>query len=268
MFPLEELSRLWLRVKKTHYAEPLPRKAVIQEQPSFQPKISEKSKKVGEKSIHKYMSSHCLDNMGGSKLNELAGYIFKGRQPSYHDLLYQRGLEKDQLLKTNREPLSPTPASRKMTVREVEEVVSNLHVTRPKREDIDHEALKEEEELKRCTFRPSTTNYRKPNCASVKNYSKEVGRMQKGRQKKQERQEAYDNLGKVKTGGNAPPSFIEREMPKLILEIKVGGRVEQLRLRGDEAPHLAAKKFISKHALEEDMQSLLEEVIAEQLAEL
>lgn len=80
--------------------------------------------------------------------------------------------------------------------------------------------------------------------------------------------EAYNNLGKVKPNTQAPPSFIQREAPKLILEIKVGERIEQLKLRGDEAPHLVAKKFIRKHALQEDMQSLLEEVISEQLAQL
>jgi hypothetical protein len=50
--------------------------------------------------------------------------------------------------------------------------------------------------------------------------------LEKGRREKQKRKEALENLGRVKNKNLAPPSFIEREKPRLILEIKVGDRVE------------------------------------------
>jgi hypothetical protein len=57
----------------------------------------------------------------------------------------------------------------------------------------------------------------------VRNYDKEVDRLEEGRKKKSRWQEAYDNLGRVKSkNGGPPPSMVEREKPRLILEIKVG----------------------------------------------
>jgi hypothetical protein len=72
----------------------------------------------------------------------------------------------------------------------------------------------------------------------------------------------------VKNKNSAPPSFIEREKPRLILEIKVGERVEELRLKGDEDPRLVAKKFVRMHGLAAEMQEVLESIIQEQLTAL
>ncbi len=46
------------------------------------------------------------------------------------------------------------------------------------------------------------------------------------------------------------PSFIERDMPKLILEVNIGdGQIEKIKLKGDEDAKLVAKKFVSKYNL-------------------
>jgi len=43
----------------------------------------------------------------------------------------------------------------------------------------------------------------------------------------------------------------------LILQINIGDRVEEIRLKGDEDCRIVAKKFIVKHGLESNMQSVL-----------
>ena len=62
--------------------------------------------------------------------------------------------------------------------------------------------------------------------------------------------------------------MMEREKPKLILQIKVGDQIVQLKLRGDEEPKIMAKKFVMKHGLEDSMQEVLQSVIEEQLSAL
>jgi hypothetical protein len=57
--------------------------------------------------------------------------------------------------------------------------VENLYFRRERREDVDHEKLKEEAELKLCTFKPElVANYR-PSASPIpiRNYDKEVGRL-------------------------------------------------------------------------------------------
>lgn len=88
-----------------------------------------------------------------------------------HEALYKKGLQKDTLLKTTRQALTPTRPQRTLTLAQTQQIVNNLHVTRPCRQDIDHSALQEAEELKLCTFKPSTTHYHPPSSnPSVKNY--------------------------------------------------------------------------------------------------
>ena len=66
--------------------------------------------------------------------------------------------------------------------------------------------------------------------------------MKKGREEKEKKKQAYENLGKVKKSAilskspskSAAPAFLARDAPKLILEINIdGNRVEKLSLRGD-----------------------------------
>lgn len=57
--------------------------------------------------------------------------------------------------------------------------MENLYFRRERREDVDHEKLKEEAELKLCTFKPElVANYR-PSASPIpiRNYDKEVGRL-------------------------------------------------------------------------------------------
>ena len=69
--------------------------------------------------------------------------------------------------------------------------MDNLYFTKERREDVDHSRLKEQEELKLCTFKPEIiANYRPPSVANIKNYEKEVERLEKGRRLKQKQKEA------------------------------------------------------------------------------
>jgi hypothetical protein len=156
----------------------------------FQPEINPRSKEMAGRSLQKYLSSNRIDNLGESKLNELSGYISAGRELSYHEILYRRGLEKEQIMKTTRSRVEQ-PQEKKLPAGEVKRLVDNLYFTKEKREDVDHERLKEDEELKLCTFKPEIiTNYRPPSAATIKNYDKEVERLEKGRQNKQKKKEA------------------------------------------------------------------------------
>lgn len=60
----------------------------------------------------------------------------------------------------------------------------------------------------------------------VNGYEKQVSRLNKGREEKEKRKQAYDNLGRVKNfsrnyskspNRSIAPSFIDRDTPKLIL---------------------------------------------------
>jgi hypothetical protein len=63
--------------------------------------------------------------------------------------------------------------------------VENLYIIKQRKEDVDYKQIKEEEELKRCTFKPNKTEYHKRSTTpTVKNYSKEVDRLEEGRKKK------------------------------------------------------------------------------------
>ncbi len=47
-------------------------------------------------------------------------------------------------------------------------------------------------------------------------------------------------------------------MPKLILEVNIGdGRIEKIKLHGNEDKKIVAKKFINKHNLQNSMLSVL-----------
>ncbi len=65
------------------------------------------------------------------------------------------------------------------------------------------------------------------------------------------------------------PSFLDRDAPKLILEVNIGaGRIEKIKLNGNEDAKIVAKKFIMKHSLQNSMLSVLEELIDENLRNL
>lgn len=65
------------------------------------------------------------------------------------------------------------------------------------------------------------------------------------------------------------PSFIDRDTPKLILEINIDGdRVEKLALKGNENPYLVSKKFVMTHGLEQEMVEVLAALVKEQLNNL
>lgn len=65
------------------------------------------------------------------------------------------------------------------------------------------------------------------------------------------------------------PSFLDRDTPKLILEVNIGaGRIEKIKLNGNEDAKIVAKKFITKHSLQNSMLSVLEELIDENLRNL
>lgn len=65
------------------------------------------------------------------------------------------------------------------------------------------------------------------------------------------------------------PSFLSRDIPKLILEINIDEtRVEHIRLKGDEDAKIVAKKFVSKYGLNDTMLSVLEELVDEHLRSL
>lgn len=94
---------------------------------------------------------------------------------SYHEILYRRGLEKEQIMKTTREQANPPSQEKTLSASQVKKLVGNLYFTKERREDVDHSRLKEQEELKLCTFKPEIiANYRPPSAASIKNYEKEV----------------------------------------------------------------------------------------------
>jgi hypothetical protein len=40
---------------------------------------------------------------------------------------------------------------------EVKKIVDNLYIKKERREDVDHEKRREEEQIKLCTFKPETT---------------------------------------------------------------------------------------------------------------
>lgn len=146
----------------------------------FKPEINSRSKEIADRSLQKYLSSNRIDSLRDSKLNELSGYISGGKELSYHEILYRRGLEKEQLMKTNRQQIEPQP-EKTLSTSEVKRLVSNLYITREKREDVDHEKLKEEQELKLCTFKPEiiTKYHKRPSNANanIKNYDKEIERL-------------------------------------------------------------------------------------------
>ena len=93
--------------------------------------------------------------------------------------------------------------------------------------------------------------------------------MHRGRKIHEEKKQALENIGRVKNPMKKAPSFISRDAPKLILEIKIDdSKVEKLSLKGNENPHLVAKKFVSMHGLEDSMVDVLESLIDEQLENL
>jgi hypothetical protein len=55
-----------------------------------------------------------------------------------------------------------------------------------KKHDIDYKSLREEEELKKCTFHPVTLDYQntKNNNVGVNGFEKQVERLKKGREEK------------------------------------------------------------------------------------
>ena len=72
-----------------------------------------------------------------------------------------------------------------LTAEETRQLVDNLYVVKEKKQDIDHSRVKEEQDLKKCTFKPEKTEYRKRSVTpTVRNYGKEVDRLQEGRKKK------------------------------------------------------------------------------------
>jgi hypothetical protein len=52
-------------------------------------------------------------------------------------------MEKDQLMKTSREQVEPQK-EKTLSAEEAKRLVSNLYFTKEKREDVDHEKIKEE----------------------------------------------------------------------------------------------------------------------------
>jgi hypothetical protein len=53
------------------------------------------------------------------------------------------------------------------------------------------------------------------------------------------------------------------------LEVNIGaGRIEKIKLNGNEDAKIVAKKFITKHSLQNSMLSVLEELIDENLRNL
>lgn len=77
-------------------------------------------------------------------------------------------------MKTSRQQVD-IQKQKTLTTEEVKRLVSNLYIMRQKKEDVDYEKIKEEQELKLCTFKPSTITYQKRNSiANIKNYNKEI----------------------------------------------------------------------------------------------
>lgn len=93
LLSLEAIVEVWLRVKHSQLSV-VRKQAPTREGPDFQPRINPKSREYAERSLQKYLSSNRLDNLGDSQLNELSGYISAGKELSYHEILYRRGLEK------------------------------------------------------------------------------------------------------------------------------------------------------------------------------
>ena len=145
---------------------------------------------------------------------------------------------------------------------------------------MDFKKIQEQEELQLCTFSPKINEEHKRNRSvspNVRGFDSQVNRLKKGREEKEKKKQAYENLGRVKNSGalsksqlkSAAPSFLTRDAPKLILEINIDGdRVEKLALKGDENPHLVSKKFVNMHGLEDEMVDVLEELVREQLDNL
>ena len=86
-----------------------------------------------------------------------------------------------------------------------------------------------------------------------------------------------ENLGRVKntekygkdSKRSKVPSFVSRDTPKLILEIRIDeNRTEKLCLKGHENRRFVAKKFVNVHGLEDSMVDVLESLIDEQLDNL
>lgn len=78
------------------------------------------------------------------------------------------------------------------TSKDIKRIVDNLYVVKPRRTDTNRSRLLEEEEFKRCTFKPETTHYKRSKSQlGVKSFEQVVERMHRGRKEKQDKQVAY-----------------------------------------------------------------------------